>query len=59
MITLAQRLDRVYKKNYPWEYADNEAYPGQGCVNEMAYNIKNKPEEVIEFLLNIIEGEDE
>lgn len=57
--SIVSRLDALLKEREPWEYKDNEDYPVSGCIEMIATAVKDKPVEVIEWLLDIIEEENE
>lgn len=48
-MTLAEKLDKVMLNEDPWGYRDAEF-----SVEQADYNIKNMPEVVIEWLLDVI-----
>lgn len=47
---LAYRLNDIFQKVDPWGYVDSE-----GSVELCEYNIKNKPEDVIAWLIDRLE----
>lgn len=55
---LVKRLDKVFKETSPWEYLDNEEFVGSGCTDMLATAVKTRPEEVIAWLLDIIEAKE-